>query len=205
VSEIQLSLQRKIAFKGEVLSFLGSRLRFDQYFISILHRVEYTGREYLASLLDETLTEGLSHDIVSSVGEIPVTKTMIQQFKPDIIVDSIIVRVVVELLKLRELRIIACHSDVNKDKENYVALKQSVFLMNDFFSLLMDNPKNPLLKDFFPSKIFDINSLHQFFLLFPHPTEVNNWIIVVVCASQKKIYYINPKYCNNLLTVPFLR
>lgn len=199
VTEVKILMRRKITFKGEILSTSGAkqvlnerRQRFDQYFISILHRTSYTGEEWIDEILNEELTTDKSENELCTVGEQSVTHSMIQQFLPGNAIHASNILVVRKLLELREVRVQGAHADVNREKDTYIKLKENYFLLNDFLELIMDNPRNALLSTYFPQNMLDIS--HKWFIMYPQrQNEVLNWRLIVVCHSAKKIYFIDPK------------
>jgi hypothetical protein len=143
VTEVKILMRRKITFKGEILSTSGAkqvlnerRQRFDQYFISILHRTSYTGEEWIDEILNEELTTDKSENELCTVGEQSVTHSMIQQFLPGNAIHASNILVVRKLLELREVRVQGAHADVKREKDTYIKLKENYFLLNDFLELI---------------------------------------------------------------------
>jgi len=177
----------------------------DLYFVTTLHRrLNVVNQRFVDQIIGQTLhSQEMGNEILSKINSLNVTRNIIRQLKPNILIQHNCIDVICEMFNKRDDRICRSHHDVNRESHNYQEWKPSLFYSTQIIESLIEDPfLNGFTTLQLQSREDIILSTAQrlYFTYKGGNLFADIWCLVIVDIPLRKLFYVNPKLDTNLIT-----
>jgi hypothetical protein len=202
VKMLKFKASRKVKLGGGLLRVHGGKSKndyvegikeFDLDFINYLNQPLRLEESTLVEnqLFDPSSSTALEETIVTTIGNINISRKLLRELQPTCCVDNILMSAIVNLFIERDELVKSCHRDQHFKDRGYEDRKTTLFHLFEDINNIRNSDLNIL-----PVSI-DECPYHRSYIIFKtRQTEIAlssfHWAIVEIDFTEGKIYYIDP-------------
>jgi hypothetical protein len=135
-------------------------------------------------------------EVISNINNMAVTKDSIMCLNIAQPLTKDLIDVALELFRKHNLRVCNSHHEVNSGQHRYERYKPSIFCSPDLFNSLKNDPTSTAIPQYLENVDWNASQRIYIPILLSNQIQATSdeWYLLIVDITEKKIYYVNPRF-----------